>query len=268
MLPRFEHKRPDTIADTVALLTEDVLPYCGGTELLLAMKMGLLSPTTLVDLKRVRDLRGVRLEGRRLVIGSASSHAEVAADALVRENLPVLASVERAVGNARVRSQGSLGGNLCFAEPRSDVTTALMALDATVTLASRRGIREVSLDEFLLGAYWTGRQPDELLTQVAVPLPDDKVPGATGSYLKLQTLERPTVSVIALRRGDGIRVCVGAVAEKPVVVDIAADDAMDAEAIADQVQPLADLAGSVEYKKHVTAVYVERTVTALREAML
>lgn len=267
MLAPFELRRPRTVDEAIELLGEDVSPYCGGTELLLAMKMGLLAPATLVDLKRVDALRGLGLQeadgGVELVIGAATTHAEVAASGLVRTRLPVLASAENGVGNARVRAQGSIGGNLCFAEPRSDITTVLSALDAAVVLASARGVRRVPVSEFLLGAYWCAREPDELLTEIRVPLPAS--PGA-GNYVKLQLSERPTVGVVALRRGEGVRLGIGAVGDKPLLIDAADPDAIDFDGLVDQLEPLDDLAGSVRYKKHVTVVYAKRALAALAEA--
>ncbi|QRP48658.1 xanthine dehydrogenase family protein subunit M [Amycolatopsis sp. FDAARGOS 1241] len=260
MLPPFELERPDTVADVVALLGEDAVPYCGGTELLLAMKMGLLRPAVLVDVKRVATLRGVRREAGRLVIGASTTHAEVAADPLVTAEVPLLATVAHHVGNARVRAQGSIGGNLCFAEPKSDVTTVLAALDATVTLVSPRGPRSVAVAGFLIGAYWADREADELLTEVSIPLPAPK-----GAYLKLQTAERPTVGVAAVRTATGLRLAVGAVGERPVVVDHDGPGAPDFDTLAEGIEMIPDLAGSVRYKRHVTAVYARRAATACEE---
>jgi len=264
MLPPFELERPTSVAELVAIINDDALPYCGGTELLLAMKMGLLRPRTLVDVKSVAALSGVRLEGGRIVIGASTSHAAVAASDIVARHLPLLKRVENGVGNARVRAQGSIGGNLCFAEPRSDITTVLAALDATVTLMSSRGTRQVDVADFLLGAYWVDREPDELLTEISIPITEEQVAGH-GAYLKLQTSERPTVGVVALRRPNGIRVGIGAVSEKPLIVDLEHADGIDYDSMVDSLEPVADLAGSVLYKKHVATVYVERALGALRE---
>jgi carbon-monoxide dehydrogenase medium subunit len=261
VLSKFELERPRSVDEAVALLGEDVSPYCGGTELLLAMKMGLLVPNVLVDLKRVDELRGLELDGGDLIIKAGTSHVDVGASELVRKDFPVLADAEHGVGNARVRAQGSIGGNLCFAEPRSDIITVLAALDATVELVSTRGRRQVPVSEFIFGAYWCDREPDELLTDIRVPVREKTV----GVYQKLQLSERPTVGVIALRIPDGIRIGVGAVSDKPLLVDIAESESIDYEGIADQLEPLDDLAGSVRYKKHVAAVYMRRAVAALAE---
>jgi carbon-monoxide dehydrogenase medium subunit len=262
VLPPFAIERPESLEQALALIDDDRIPYWGGTELLLAMKMGLLRPDTLVDLKRLPEFSGVRVDSGVLVIGAGATHDEVARAGVVAEHVPLLVSVEQGVGNARVRAQGTVGGNLCFAEPRSDLATVLVALDATVRLVSSSGERTVPVREFVLGAYWTAREPNELLVDIRIPLP-----AATGVYLKFQTVERPTVSVAAVRRGaTGGRLVIGAVSEIPYVLD--ADDlaSVDAEGLADQIEPIPDLTGSVRYKRHVTGVYIGRAIAALNGA--
>jgi aerobic carbon-monoxide dehydrogenase medium subunit len=261
MLPPFMVSRPDSVAEAVALLDDENVAYWGGTELLLAMKMGLLVPSALVDLKHIAQLRAIRRQDDRLIVGAGATHDEIATSPLVRSAAALLADVESRVGNARVRAQGTIGGNLCFAEPRSDVAAILMAIDGAVTLQSRSGVRTVPVAEFVLGPYWTAREVGELLVEVSVPLPC-----ATGAYVKFQVTERPTVGVAAvtLPGGAGSRIVVGAVGEVPRVFDFPHWDDVDAAAIADGLEPIPDLTGSVEYKRHVTAVFIRRAIAAAR----
>lgn len=263
MLPPFALQRPATLEQALALVDDDAVPFWGGTELLLAMKMGLYRPDALVDLKRLPELTGITVTGDGLVIRAGVTHAEIATSPLVAEHAPLLAIATQTVGNARVRAQGTIGGNLCFAEPRSDIATVLTALDARVRLRSTDGARELRVPDFVLGAFYADRNPNEILVEVVVPLP-----APVGVYRKYQTVERPTVVVAVVRRADGAhRAVVGAVAEVPYVVDAAALDDVDAAAIAAAIDPIADLTGQEDYKRHVTKVYVERAVTALREAV-
>jgi carbon-monoxide dehydrogenase medium subunit len=259
MLPRFAVERPSSVGDALSLLGDGAVPYSGGTELLIAMKMGLLVPELLVDLKRVDELRAIRTEDDQLVIGAGASHAEIARSQLVEQHAPLLRDVERRVGNARVRAQGSIGGNICFAEPRSDIATVLIALGGTLRLQSPAGVRQLAVSDFLQGAYATDRADDELLVDIRIPFD-----APAGAYVKFQTAERPTVGVAAVRSATtGCRVVVGAVGEMPVAFDFETLAAVTPDAIAESIEPIADLTGSVRYKRHVTATYVRRLVATL-----
>lgn len=260
MLPPFALERPDRLEDALALIGDDCVPYCGGTELLMAMKLKVLQPSCLVDLKGVAELGHIEWRDDSLVVGGAVRHASLAADAEIARSLAVLTVVEQRVGNARVRSQGSIGGNLCFAEPRSDVTTLLAALGASLTLASSSGVRRLDVTEFLVGAYETLREPGELLVEVVVPGARRK----RGVYLKHQYAERPTVGVALVHDDErGVwRLAVGAVGDVPIVVEASALDEIDAESVALETDPIEDISGGVDYKQHLVAVYVRRAVQA------
>jgi carbon-monoxide dehydrogenase medium subunit len=264
VLPPFELHRPESVAAAVALLDDDHLAYWGGTELLLAMTMGLLSPEALVDLKQIEELQAIRSEGDRVVIGAGATHDAIATSPLITSALPLLADVESRVGNARVRAQGTIGGNLCFGEPRSDVATALLALDADITLESQSGRRTIPVAEFVIGPYFTARQPDELLVHISIP-----VPAANGVYLKFQVTERPTVGVAAVvvPGSNRCRIVVGAVGEAPRLFDHDDWAAVDPDAIATAFEPIADLAGSIDYKRHVTAVFIRRAAARISEGV-
>lgn len=261
MLPAFALQRPTTLEEALALIDDDAVPYWGGTELLLAMKMGLYRPGVLVDLKRLPELAGIAVTADGLVIRAGVTHAEIASSPIVSEHAALLAVASRTIGNARVRAQGTIGGNLCFAEPRSDVATVLAALDGRIRLRSSGGARELRAADFIRGAFDADRTPQEILVEIVVPLP-----APTGVYRKYQTVERPTV-VVALVRPDsgGYRAVIGAVAEVPFVVEAETLDDVDAAAIAAEIDPIADLTGQEDYKRHVTRVFVERAVAALRE---
>jgi carbon-monoxide dehydrogenase medium subunit len=262
VLPPFALHRPTTTAEALSLLAEDSVPYSGGTELLLAMRMGLIRPTALVDLKRIPEMQEIRTDGPRLLIGAGVSHDRLATDPLVEQHARLLAAAEREVGNARVRAQGSIGGNICFGEPRSDVATVLIALEAELGLASSAGERSVPAEEFFLGPYWTARDATELLTAISIPLPC-----AEGVYLKFQTVERPTVAVAAVRRpGGDYRVVVGAVGEVPVWADYPVVGDVDPVDLVGRTSPVSDLTGSERYKRHVTEVYVRRAAELLAES--
>lgn len=261
MLPHFNLERPTTLAEALQVVDAEHVPYCGGVELLLAMRSGERSPRTLVDLKRLPELAGIRIEGDELVIGATESHMDIAANDLVRQRLPILARIERELGNARVRTQGSLGGNMCFAEPKSDLPGVMMALDASLTLASMTGVRVVKVEGFITGSRQVERAPEELVLDIRIPIRADEV----SAYEHYKTMERrPTVGVGMVREATGqVRVAVGAIGDVPRVWRFASVGAVDPDLIAAEVEPTVDLNGSARYKRHITAVYTRRVLAAL-----
>lgn len=287
MLPRFHLDRPRNIEDALeayAASDDDAAYLAGGTELLQVMKMGLAEFGTLIDLKAIKELGGIAVEGDgTLRIGSTVTHREIERSALVGQVLPALIELERGVANLRIRSAGTLGGNLAFAEPHSDPGTLLLACDARVELAGPNGRREVPLSEFTLGPLLTVREPDEILVAIRIPQP---VNGEASAYAKVKFFERPAVSVgVRLRVADGVvtaaLVAIGSMTERPQLVEETASALVGAEASEDGLAsvieaasaPLAeldaveDLNGSADYKRHLATVLLRKvTSSALSEA--
>lgn len=265
MLPSFRLARPNDLTEALGAIGEEKVPYCGGTELLLAMRAGLTRPEALVDLKRVPELSGVQVRDGAVVIGSVERHMDLAINPIVRDHLPMLARVEAAVGNARVRAQGSIGGNLCFAEPKSDVATALVAYGAEVTLVGPDGRRSLPVEQFVAGPYWADKEPEELLVDIRVPIPAE---GTKAVYVKYQIAERPTVGVALVYDAAAAtsRLVVGAVGEVQTLFTFGDPAEIDPETVATELDPTPDLTGSERYKRHVAAVFIRRAVHALAVA--
>jgi carbon-monoxide dehydrogenase medium subunit len=277
-LPPFDLHRAASVEEAGELLRhygDDAAVHCGGTELLLLLKLGFAAYGHLVDIKPIRDLHGVALENGTLVIGSTVTHREIERSPLVAEKLPALATMERRVANLRVRNVGTLGGNLCFSDPHSDPATFLLALDAEVEC--RRGAseqRRLPLAEFVLGPYQTALGPEELLAAVRIPLPPA---GTRIAHEKLSFHERPAATVtVAVRQESGsiadARIAVGSVGARPVRADDAerilaagGELAEAAEAAAAAADPVADANGSADYKANLVAVLVRRCVAQALE---
>jgi aerobic carbon-monoxide dehydrogenase medium subunit len=275
-LPPFDVHRARSVEEAVDLLEhhgDDAAVYCGGTELLLLLKLGFASYGHLIDIKPIPELRGVTLENGTLVVGSTVTHRELERSPLVTQILPALAAVERRVANLRVRNVGTLGGNLCFSDPHSDPATFLLALEAEVECrGGTSGIRRLPLSEFVLGPYQTALQSPELLAGVRIPVPPD---GTSVVHEKLSFHERPAATVtVALRQEAGkladVRIAVGSVGARPVRAreaemklagsDAAAGAALDeaAELAAVAAQPVDDSNGSADYKANLVRVLVKR----------
>lgn len=253
MLPDIALHRPASLAAAVAGLDWDHVGYAGGTELVPALRLGVRRPTALIDLKRLPELSGIEeaIDGDTAIlsIGALTTHRQAAASPAVRRLAPMLADVVAHVGNVRVRTTGTLGGNLAFAEPRSDLATVCIALGAGVDVAGPRGHRHVSVDDLVVGPYESSLEPDELIVRLVVPTPHD--PGAR--YWKLQTMERPTLGVAIVPGEEGVTVVVGAAAERPVrvVVPSGADAETALDAFCAGVELISDMTGSADYKRAV-----------------
>ena len=258
MMSEFVLRRPTTVSEAVDDLAAGGVPYCGGTELVPVLQLGLLAPDVLVDLKRVEGLSGISESDDEVVVGARVTHDEAEGSALVRRHAAVLAEATSQLGNARVRATGTLAGNICFAEPRSDVLTALLALEARVDLRSADGTRSLRVEDFVEGPFTTVREDAELLEAIRIP----KRPSRS-SYVRFQPGEYPTVTVAAVQRPGSCRIVVGAVGELPGVFSYAGADEVDATDIAARVDVTEDLNGREDYKRHVTAVFVRRALAQL-----
>jgi len=276
-LAPFELHRPRSLAEASELLErlgDEAAVYCGGTELLLVAKLGFTDFTALVDVKGIPELHGVSANGG-LRIGAAVTHRELEHSELVRSGWPALAEMERHVGNVRVRNTGTIGGNLCFADPHSDPATFLLAAGGALVL--QRGdapARELGVEEFVRGPYDTALEPGELLVSVRVPaLP----PGSRLVHRKISFRERPAITVavrVDLDDSGGVRdarLAVGSVSTRPLrpaeaeslvaghdaaSVDVAAAG----EAAASAVDPMEDLNGSADYKRQLVRVLTARVL--------
>ena len=279
-LPPFELHAPASVEEATELLErygEDAAVYAGGTELLLLMKLGFAEPRHLVDVKGIGELQGLEAEDGALAVGGAVTHRRIERSSLVQERWPALAAMESRVANVRVRGAGSLGGNLCFSDPHSDPATFLLAAEGEVVLRrGRDGRRVLPVRNFVRGPYATALEPGELLAVVRI---QELPAGAALVHRKLAFHERPAVTVsCVVRVEDGrvaeARVAVGSVGVVPVRATAAetlllgspGDAEVDAagEAAAEASGPVADLNGSVEYKRNLVRVLVGRT---FREAL-
>jgi carbon-monoxide dehydrogenase medium subunit len=252
--------------------------YTGGTELLLVMKAGLLTCDCLIDIKGIAGLDEVRRDDGALVIGATATHRAIEHSQVVRDVLPGLIDLTRQIANARIRASGTLGGNLCFAEPHSDPATFLLAFDTELECTGAEGSRWVPLDEFFVGAYESAIQPGELLTAIRVHLPAGRWSSA---YRRFAVLERPTANVAVRLDADtdgrvtSARIAVGAVGDKPTRVPAAEGRCTDASvsevlarasevgaAVESEVETFEDLYGSDEYKRALAAELTRRALQA------
>jgi len=247
---------------------------CGGTDLLVKMRGGLMRPTRLLDISDLTDMRGLAWGERALEVGAAVPYADLLGDRAVRERLPILALVLGKLGSAQIRNRGTLGGNLVNASPAADSVIALLLLDAEVVLASRQGERSLPVEGFLLGPGKTALARGEFVRSVRIPIPE----GALAPYFhKIGRRKALTISIASLGallrvekgRVKEARLAVGSVAPTPLrlrrVEDLVRGRRLTPQLIAEaralaaqSVSPIDDVRASGAYRRDVTADLVAR----------
>jgi carbon-monoxide dehydrogenase medium subunit len=233
----------------------------GGQSLLAAMKLRLAAPSTLIDVARIPGMADIRVEGNEIVIGAAARHADVAANADVRQRIPALAALAEGIGDRQVRAMGTIGGSLANDDPAACYPAAVLGLGATV-VTDRRSI---AADDFFKGLYETALEPDELITAVRFPVPEK------AAYIKFRNPASrfALVGVMVARTGGNVRVAVTGAADsvfrcQPLEQALAANfTAAAAKAVkVDPSRLNADLHASAEYRAHLIPVLAARAVEA------
>ena len=278
----FEYLEPTTVAEACALLQRyagAARPYAGGAYLSIVLKQGLIQPAALVNIKKIDELKGIRFDAEDgLVIGALTTHRELETSELAQAKFPILAEVERAVANIRVRNVGTIGGNLASGEPLTDLAQVFIALDARAGIAGPSGSRIVSMEELFIDVYQTSLAEDELLTQIVIPpLP----PGSGIEYIRFSSssiVDKPAVGVCARvslsadsKTCDAVRISLGCVAPTPMRArkaegilagrpfspELAAEAGAAAAAAS---SPVSDLRGSEKFKRGIVRALVRRAL--------
>ena len=170
----FEYECPTDLKAALALLGEgaDTRILAGGQSLVPMMNYRLAAPERLVDINRLPDLDYIREEDGHIVIGALARHGDIKASDLVATHLPMMTEAYGWIAHAAVRNRGTLCGNLCHADPASEMPAIMQVLDATMVLTKASGARNVPAQDFFLGTYETVLAADEMLTEVRIPLPE------------------------------------------------------------------------------------------------
>src|SRR5262245_512056 len=169
MLSQLKLLQPTTVREASQALAdygEKAKLYAGGAELLLLLRNGFLNSEILIDVKQIESLHRIGLDNGVMLIGACVTPRELEQSAVVRTHAPAFAYAESQVANVRVRSQGTLGGNLAFNDPHSDPGTVLSIHDAAVVIGNRSGNRRMSLKQFFLDVYATALEPGDVLLEI------------------------------------------------------------------------------------------------------
>ena len=286
MIPgNFEYHMAQDVDEAVKLLGEygaDGKLLAGGHSLLPMMKLRFAEPAHLIDIHRISDLRGIREEGRNLVIGPMTTENELIASEVLQRRCPVLPEVARLIADPQVRTRGTIGGDALHGDPGNDHPAVLMALDAEFVVRSDKGERNEPANGFYMGPYLTNLGDGELVTAIRIPLPADghgyayaKFKRKTGDYataaacclleLEGKTCKRARLTLTnvgptPLRAEEAEELLIGKTIDAGLI-EQAAQAAMSI------CEPAEDLRGSPEYKTHMAGEMTRRALhTALERA--
>jgi len=280
----FEYHRPSSLDEALSLLSahaDDGKVLAGGQSLIPLMKLRFAAPEHLIDINRVPGLDGLEEAEGQLRIGAMTRHATLAASDLVKSRYPVMAQAAPMISDPLVRNLGTIGGSLAHADPAGDWGSVMLAQGATVVVKSSNGERELPIGEFLQDTFTTALEPDEILTEVRVPQPE---PRSGGAYLKMERKvgDFATVAVavsLVLSNGTVGRagIALTAVGSKNIEATDAESSLTGAEPTEEALaeagrlaaaasDPVSDVRGSAEYKRHVVEVYVRRGLARALES--
>ncbi len=259
----FTYHRPSSVNDAAALAAKHAEGkiLAGGQSLVQAMKLRLASPTDVIDLGAIKDLAGIKSDGKSITIGAMTRHAEVAHSADVRKAIPALAALAGMIGDRQVRAMGTIGGAIANNDPAADYPAAVLGLGATIT--TNKGKHEA--DKFFKGLYETALKPDEIITAVSFPVPKR----AAYTKFKNQASRFAIVGVFVADFGGAVRVAVtgaGPCVYRQGDMEKALGSKFAPESVASIKQKQdglnTDLHASAEYRAHLVTVMARRAVEA------
>ncbi len=280
MIPSaFDYVTASTVEGAVQALSqagEDAKVLAGGQSLVPVLRLRLATPTTLVDLNKISELRGVRDDGDAIVVGAMTTHHDVINDALIGEHAALLALATQTVGDPQIRHRGTLGGALVHADPAGDLLAPAVALDCEMVIVGPGGRRTVPVGEFFVDLFTTAVGPDEVLVEVRIP----KKTGWGAHYEKFNRVTQAwsIVAVAAtLRTEDGsiaqARVALTNMGATPVRA-VGVEQALvgqpataetirgAAEHAADGTSPTSDGNADTDYREHLARVLTGRALAA------
>jgi carbon-monoxide dehydrogenase medium subunit len=275
----FEYVAPESLEEAVGLLGErgdEAKVLAGGQSLVPLLALRLAAPRLLIDLNRVPGLDGVALDGRTLSIGALARHRDVELHPGLRDRCPMLFEGVSSIGHVSIRNRGTVGGSIAHADPAAEWPSLVLALDGEVDVRSRRGERAVAAADLFETYFTTTLEPDEVVTGVRLRLPEGRVGSAwlelarrhgdfaiagVGALLSLAddgTVEDVRVALIGVR-DTAIRSAAAEATLRGATPDEEAFAAA-AEAIEPEIEPVSDLHGSSDYRRHVAKVLVRRAL--------
>ena len=259
----FTHHSASSVADAVKAVAGGEGKFlAGGQTLLPTMKQRLASPSHLVDLSKLADLRGIEMKGTTLVIKAMTRHGEVAESPVVKKAMPGLAVLAGLIGDPAVRHRGTIGGSIANNDPAADYPAACIALGATIVTDKR----QIKAADFFQGLFTTALGDDEMITSIEFPAADKF------SYAKFRNpaSRYAMVGVAIAKHGADVRVAVTGAGSDGVFRWSAAEQKLAANfsaaaldgMSADASKLIGDIHGSTTYRAHLVGVMARRAMAA------
>ena len=259
---RFGYYDPTSVSKAAGILEGkgEARYLAGGQSLLAAMKLRLASPSDLVDLSHIPELKGIKVEGDAITIGAMTRHAEVAGSLEVGGRIRALATLAGMIGDAQVRNRGTIGGSIANNDPAADYPAAVLGLGATVNTSQRK----IPADQFFKGLFETALAPGEMIKSVTFPIPKS----AAYEKFKNPASRFAIVGVFVAQTASGPRVAVTGAGSRGVFRVKAMEDALAKSWSADAIKSIAvpakdlqtDLHASAEYRAHLIGVLARRAL--------
>ena len=282
--PEFAYHRAASLAEAGQLLQQHpgAKLLAGGHSLIPLLKLRLTTPSALIDIGRLDELKGIRAADGRVRIGALTTHAELAASSELADHAPALSEAAGLIGDPAVRNRGTIGGNVAHADPASDLPTVLRALDATIVVTADGGERSIPAADFFAGMMETALGDHDIVTAIEVPAASA---GQGQAYLKFShpasryavvgaatavTLVGGSISTAAVALGGLVPVATRATSVEQALVG----QAPSADAIAEAATAVSadlgddligDIYASAEYRRAMAPVCVKRALTAAVE---
>ena len=286
MLNSFDYVHAETLENALEHLETgdvDIIPVSGGTDVLVQMRYKTIAPKKLVDIRDLKDLKEIREDENHIYIGASVTFASIINDKMLQSKIPVLVEASKAVGSTQIRNAGTLAGNVQTASPAGDGLLALYALGAKVELISKKGVRQCSLEDFILSPKKTDRRPDEIIKGFIIP----KRQWNHQQFFKKGKRNALAISIVngavLLNIGEDktikdARVALGAVAptpirliraEKALVGSNCTEDVIQEvkDIIRNDINPISDIRAGKEYRKYIAAVMCGNIIAAARGGM-
>ena len=275
MIPAtFDYEKAGTIDEAIAALSGGGKILAGGHSLIPAMKLRLNQPSKLVDITGIATLRGIGEEDGEIVIGAASTHADIAGDKLINSKLPFFAEGASLIGDLQVRNHGTIGGSLAHADPGADWPALALAADAAIEVQGSNGKRRIKATDFFTGLFSTPLDEDEIITAIRIPVP---APDTKTTYQKfVQPASRfAIVGCAVMRFGDGKTNIAFTGLSDNAFRDSNAEKAISGKALNEasidkavnaalqDVTIMGDHFASEEYRRHLAKVYLKKALQAV-----